>query len=124
MIAMWPAAIAGPDAQRHGRGNAGVARLDLRYAMLITQILEIDLPSEGQSRGHALHEGASFGIDARTTLQPSLQSGDEEDTQWPIRYLLIVHGRAENRTLTRATMLRLRNKLQLRQLVPQGKCPG
>jgi hypothetical protein len=46
MIAMRPVAIAGPDAQRHRRGNAGVEGLDFRLPMLIAKILEIDLPSE------------------------------------------------------------------------------
>jgi hypothetical protein len=45
MIVMRPAAIAGPDAQRHGRGNADVAGLDFRLPMLIAKTLEIDLPS-------------------------------------------------------------------------------
>jgi hypothetical protein len=39
MIAMGPIAIAGPDAQRHGRGNAGVAWLYIGLAMLIAQNL-------------------------------------------------------------------------------------
>lgn len=45
MIAMWSVAVAGPDAQRHGRGNAGVARLNLRLAVFITRVLKMDLPS-------------------------------------------------------------------------------
>ena len=35
VIAMRPVAIAGPDAERHGRGNAGIARLDLWLAVLV-----------------------------------------------------------------------------------------
>lgn len=68
MIAMRSVAIAGPDAQRHGRRYAGVARLDLRPAVLITQVLKIDLPSERQTGGHPVHEGASLGIKSRTTV--------------------------------------------------------
>jgi hypothetical protein len=39
VIAMRPVAIAGPDAERDGRGNAGIARLDLWLAVLVAQIL-------------------------------------------------------------------------------------
>jgi hypothetical protein len=34
--------------------------LDLRLAVLIAQILEIDLPSERERRSQAVHEGASL----------------------------------------------------------------
>ena len=68
MIAIRSVAIAGPNAQRHGRGNAGVARLNFRLAVFITQVLKIDLPSKRQTGGHAVHESASFGIETRTTL--------------------------------------------------------
>jgi hypothetical protein len=59
MIAMRPVTIAGPDAQRHGRGNAGVAWLDLGLAMLIAQILYIELLPEWQRVG--VHRADQFG---------------------------------------------------------------
>jgi hypothetical protein len=54
--------------------------------MLITKILEIDLPSEWKTWGHAVHEGASLGIESRATVQPALRSGNEKDGQRPITH--------------------------------------
>lgn len=91
MIAIRSVAIAGSNAQSHGRGNAGIARLNFRLAVFITQVLKIDLPSKRQTGGHAVHEGASLGIESRATVQPALRSGNEKDAQgsischcWPL----------------------------------------
>jgi hypothetical protein len=78
MIAVRSIAIARPDAQRHGRGNAGIAWLDLGFAMLVAQVLKIDLPSERQTGGHAVHKSASLGIETWTTLEPALRSSNKK----------------------------------------------
>ena len=55
MIAMRSTAIAGADAECHGRGNTGIARLDLWLPVLVAH-LKIDLPPERQAGRHAMHE--------------------------------------------------------------------
>ena len=51
-------AVARPAAERHRGRDAGVAALDLRAAVDVAEVLQIDLPILRQPLGHAEHEGA------------------------------------------------------------------
>ena len=77
-------AVAGPDAQRHRSGDTPVAGADLLAIPDVAEILDVDLPLLRQPIGHAEHQGAGFGVDARAVVLAPVGAGDEEHPKRPI----------------------------------------
>ena len=71
MVAVGPLAAAWPNALRHRRRYARIVRLDLRLAVLISEIFEMDLPPERQARSHPLHQRPAPLATVRSPLRSS-----------------------------------------------------